>query len=171
MSALLSVADKFFIEVPKAPNFLVLYLYLKQEKSDFWVENLTTHEQKMMYGNIHGAYKKALYKALQNKTKSQHLIELLEDFVKDDDNKQYELDDLQEIDSLNDEKENNNFMILYIQNSKIHYSRCHPKGTKCLKLAYEVLKPTANQYRCKKCGSLGHYQKNCRILNFVDIKC
>ncbi|CAG8608828.1 1469_t:CDS:2, partial [Cetraspora pellucida] len=121
------LANKFSIEVPKASNFLVSYLYLKQEKSDFWAENLTTFEQKMMYGNIHDTYKKALHKALQNKTKSQHLIELLEDFVKDDYDKQYESDDLQEIDSLNDEKENSDSTILYIQNPKIHHSRGRPK--------------------------------------------
>ena len=108
------VANKFSIEVPKAPDFPFLYLYFKQEKSNFRAENLTTLEQKMMYRNIHGAYKKALHKALQNKTKSQHLIELLEDFVEDDDDKQYESDDSQEIDSLDDEKENSDPTILYI---------------------------------------------------------
>ena len=151
------VVDKFSIEVPKAPDFPVPYLYLKQEKSDFRAENLTTFEQKMMYGNIHGAYKKALHKALQNKTKSQHLIKLLEDFVEDDDDKQYESDDLQEIDSLDDKKENSDSMILHIQNPKIHRSKGRPKGTKRLKSAHEVSKPMGNQHRCKKCGGLDHY--------------
>ncbi|CAG8690865.1 1530_t:CDS:2, partial [Cetraspora pellucida] len=138
------VVDKFFIEVPKVLNFLVLYLYLKQEKSNFQAENLTTLEQKMMYGNIHGIYKKALHKALQNKTKSQYLIKLLENFVEDDNDKQYKLDDSQEIDSLDDEKKNSDPMILYIQTPKIHCGRGHPKGTKCLKSAHKVSKPMAN---------------------------
>ncbi|CAG8671507.1 17593_t:CDS:2, partial [Racocetra fulgida] len=146
------VADKFSIEVLKAPDFPVPYLYLKQEKSDFRAENLTTLEQKMMYGNIHGTYKRALHKALQNKTKSQHLIKLLKDFVEDDDDKQFESDDLQEIDSLDDKKENSDPMIPYIQNPKIHHGRGRSKGIKRLKSAYEISKPTANQYRCKKCS-------------------
>ncbi|CAG8604407.1 14897_t:CDS:1, partial [Dentiscutata heterogama] len=77
---------------------------------------------------------------LQNKTKSQHLIELLEDFVEDNDDKQYESDNSQEIDSLEDEKENSDSTILYIQNPKIHRSRGRSKGTKCLKSAHEVSK-------------------------------
>ncbi|CAG8470174.1 15230_t:CDS:1, partial [Gigaspora margarita] len=114
-----------------------------------------------MYGNIHTAYKKALHKVLQDKTKSQYLFELLEDFAKNNDN-QFESDNSQEFDSLNDEKENNNSTILHIQNLKIHHSKGHPKGTKYLKSAYEISKPMANQYRCKKYSSLGHYQKNCK---------
>ncbi|CAG8754820.1 6150_t:CDS:1, partial [Cetraspora pellucida] len=85
----------------------------------------------MMYGNIHGTYKRALHKALQNKTKSQNLIELLEDFVEDN---EFESDDLQEIDNLNDEKENSDPMIL---NPKIYYDRGHSKGTKHLKPAHK----------------------------------
>ncbi|CAG8809978.1 263_t:CDS:1, partial [Dentiscutata erythropus] len=86
------------------------------------------------------------------------------DFVEDN---KFESDDLQEIDNLDDEKENSDPMIL---NPKIHCGRGRPKGTKCLKSAHEVSKPMANQHRCKKCGGLGHYQKNCKVLNFVDIK-
>ncbi|CAG8460480.1 8888_t:CDS:2 [Dentiscutata erythropus] len=67
---------------------------------------------------------------------------------------EFESDDSQEIDSLDDEKENNDPIIL---NPKIHHGRGRSKGTKRLKSAYEVSKPMANQRQCKKCSGLGHY--------------
>ncbi|CAG8763625.1 13330_t:CDS:1, partial [Dentiscutata heterogama] len=48
-------------------------------------------------------------------------------FVEDDDNKQFESNDSQEIDSLDDEKENSDPTILYIQNLKIYCGRGYSK--------------------------------------------
>ncbi|CAG8543632.1 2818_t:CDS:2 [Cetraspora pellucida] len=75
--------------------------------SDFRAENLTTLEQKIIYRNIHNAYKRALYKTLQNKTKLYNLIELLKKFAEDDE--QFKSDDMQDNDMNN--KENSNLMI------------------------------------------------------------
>ncbi|PKC01149.1 hypothetical protein RhiirA5_427158 [Rhizophagus irregularis] len=72
------VADKYIYKIKTSENFLVSYLC--QERMDFREENLTAFEQKV--------YKKALNKALQNKSNSQQLIDLLQDFTEDDNDKQ-----------------------------------------------------------------------------------
>ncbi|CAG8630597.1 6384_t:CDS:1, partial [Scutellospora calospora] len=56
-----------------------------EEKANFCEENMITFEQKIVYRKLHSMYKKALNKALQNKLRSQELIDLLQDFVEDDD--------------------------------------------------------------------------------------
>ncbi|CAG8816471.1 1953_t:CDS:1, partial [Racocetra fulgida] len=81
-------ADKFTQDMMTLPNnSSVPYLYLfKEERADFREENLTTLDQKIIYGKLHGMYKKALNKVLQNKSRSQELINLLQGFAEDGDN-------------------------------------------------------------------------------------
>ncbi|CAG8842630.1 23640_t:CDS:1, partial [Racocetra persica] len=59
-------------------------------------------------------------------------------------NKQFKLDNMQEVDSF-DNKENSNLTISHIQNLIIYHDKDHLLDTKCLKLAYEISKPTTNQ--------------------------
>ncbi|CAI2189998.1 3028_t:CDS:1 [Funneliformis geosporum] len=100
------IADKFFHNLTtELSNIPIPCLYLfRQNDYDFREDNLTTLEQKITYGNIHGMYKKALHKALQNKIKSQQLIGLLQEFAEDDDDEQLKLNNMEQ-DDLND-KEN-----------------------------------------------------------------
>ncbi|CAG8604448.1 16148_t:CDS:2, partial [Racocetra persica] len=82
------VADKFTLDMMTLPNnSSVPYLYLfKENRADFCEENLMTLDQRIIYGKLHGIYKKALNKALQNKSRSQELIDLLQGFAEDGDN-------------------------------------------------------------------------------------
>ncbi|CAG8543513.1 39124_t:CDS:2, partial [Gigaspora margarita] len=138
------VADKF----TQDQDMLILsndspvpYLYLfRQERANFCEENLNTLEQKIIYGKLHGVYKKALNKALQNKSKSQQLIDLLQDFTEEVD-----LNDISDSDDESQQRQGSS------------------TGTKKLKSSHEVVKPkTKQQHQYKKCENVGHYQKNCK---------
>ena len=52
-----------------------------QNNNEFCEERLTIIEQKIIYGKLHGMYKKALNRALQNNTNSEQLINLLQEFA------------------------------------------------------------------------------------------
>ncbi|CAG8679957.1 15508_t:CDS:2 [Cetraspora pellucida] len=94
-------------------NSPIPYLYLfREERADFREENITTFEQRIVYGKLHSMYKKALNKALENKKRK---------------------------------------------------GKGRPLGTKRLKSSHEAVKPKVKQQcRCKRCGNVGHYQKNCK---------
>ncbi|CAB4441699.1 unnamed protein product [Rhizophagus irregularis] len=66
-----------------------------QNNNVFCEEQLTILEQKLIYGKLHGMYKKALNKALQSNSKSEQLISLLQEFTEDGES---DLDELNEID-------------------------------------------------------------------------
>ncbi|CAB4483104.1 unnamed protein product [Rhizophagus irregularis] len=127
---------------------------------DYREESLSFLEQKIAYGKLHSAYKKALKKALQTDFNSQNLINLLEEFAENDNiDEQSESDEYE--DDIND-KENVNPTLL--KNPKPHRGNGRPMGTKRIKSAHEILNQrTKHQRRCKKCGNIGHYQKNCKI--------
>lgn len=55
-----------------------------QENKDSYKERLTIYEQKMVYRKLHGTYKKALLKALQTSSKSQKLINLLQEYIENE---------------------------------------------------------------------------------------
>ncbi|CAB4377002.1 unnamed protein product [Rhizophagus irregularis] len=46
---------------------------------------LNTYQQRLVYGELYGMYKKALHKALQNKSSLQQLIDLLKEFTEETD--------------------------------------------------------------------------------------
>ncbi|PKY34873.1 hypothetical protein RhiirB3_420959, partial [Rhizophagus irregularis] len=54
-----------------------------QNNNDYCEERLTVLEQRIVYGKLHGVYKKALNKALQTTSKSEQLISLLQEFADD----------------------------------------------------------------------------------------
>ena len=82
------VADKFndnTISSSQEENNLVTYLCaINKEKNDLLEQRMGVLDQKVMYGTLHGAYKKALQKALQNKSRSLRLIGILEEFADED---------------------------------------------------------------------------------------
>ncbi|CAG8625522.1 4739_t:CDS:2 [Cetraspora pellucida] len=81
-------ADKFEdnlnIMIMQDSSGAVMYLCaFDQGGKDFYENNLTIFEQKAIYEELHGIYKKALSKVLQNNLKSQQLIGLLQEFIKE----------------------------------------------------------------------------------------
>src|SRR5438270_8406121 len=97
------VTDKFANNATEQNDLPVSYLSQFGKKKDFMEQSLTASEQKILYGNLHEIYKKALQKALENKVKSQQLIELLEDFISTQD---VETDEDETESSLESDKEN-----------------------------------------------------------------
>ncbi|POG63074.1 hypothetical protein GLOIN_2v1784566 [Rhizophagus irregularis DAOM 181602=DAOM 197198] len=101
-------------------------------------ERLTILEQKITYGKLHRMYKKALNKALQSNSKSEQLINLLQNFAEEEESNPSDSDELelqQEI----------------ITGTKRFKSSCEANKTK-----------SKTQRHCKRCGLAGHYQKNCK---------
>ena len=140
---------------------VVSYLCLfNQNSKDFHEESLTILEQKVIYGKLHSTYKKALHKALQNSSKSQQLIGLLQEFVEqDDDNEQSDSDESLQAD--NSDKENDDPQL---KNPRKRREKGRPLGTKRFKSSHESYKlKIKHQRQCKKCGNVGHYQKNCKV--------
>ena len=116
-------------------------------------------DEKLMYGTLHGTYKRALQRALQAKSKSLHLIEILEDFANESSESEDESDE-ESLDSGGSDKENVN--VFQLKNPKVRRGKGRPVGVKRYKASHEVQgKKTKQQRRYKKCGNLGHYQKNC----------
>ena len=119
-------------------------------------------DEKIMYGNLHETYKKALQKVLKTKSRSLRLIEVLEAFANEDSESEDEAKELDE-ESSGSDKENIN--VFQLRNPRIRRGKGRPVGTKRFKAFHEKdqSRKTRQQRRCKKCGSLGHYQKNCNI--------
>src|SRR4051794_5574634 len=81
------VADKFrdSISINAIQEIGVGYLcIIDKEKEDSLNQRMNLLDEKIMYGTLHGTYKRALRKALQSKSKSLCLIGILEDFANDD---------------------------------------------------------------------------------------
>lgn len=161
------VADKFHdgASTNATQEINVVYLSaIDKEREDSLDRRMNLLDEKLMYGTLHGTYKKALQKALQSKSKSLRLIEILEDFANDDSEPESESegsDEEEPNDSVESDKENVN--VFQLQNPKIKRGKGRPVGTRRYKASHEKDqgKKTKQQRRCKKCGKLGHYQKNC----------
>ena len=116
-------------------------------------------DEKIMYSTLHGIYKKALQKALQTKSSSLRLIEILKDFANKDSKSEEEKE-------LNDESDKkNDATVFQLQNPKIRRSKGRSAGTKRYKGLNEknLSERTKQQRCCKKCGNLRYYQKNCNV--------
>ncbi|CAG8672749.1 14017_t:CDS:2 [Funneliformis caledonium] len=114
-----------FIFVNILKPLFVDFLF-NQINTKFRDERLSVLEQRIIYGKLHGVYKKALNKALQNNFRSEQLIYLLENFLEDED----------------DEQEK--FTMKKIR------KRCgkgRPLGTKRFKSAHETYKPNLKSHR------------------------
>ena len=116
------VADKFLQEnenITFGHNGSVSYLSnFDQTEKDIYEERLGVLEQKLIYGKLHGIYKKALQKALQNNHKTQQLIDLLQKFAEEKDSN--DLSDPREVlqDDNTSDKENKDPVMIILQNPK-----------------------------------------------------
>ncbi|CAB4417000.1 unnamed protein product [Rhizophagus irregularis] len=139
-------ADKFMQEEQNITyhHNSVPYLCLFDQKNrDFHEERLTIYEQRIVYGKLHGTYKKALLKALQTSSKSQKLINLLQEFIENEEIDEYSdlEDEFQQDDNTNDTSDKeNNALVPLLQNPKQHCGKGRPLGTKRFKSTHEVPK-------------------------------
>ncbi|CAB4421031.1 unnamed protein product [Rhizophagus irregularis] len=134
---------------------------IDKEKEDLLEHRMNLLDEKIMYGTLHGTYKKALRKALQTKTDSLRLIEILEDFANED--SEFESEDERLGEEEFDESDKENINPFQLGNPKIRCGKGRPAGTRRYKASNEKdqSEKTKQRRRCKKCGNLGHYQKNC----------
>ncbi|PKK78769.1 hypothetical protein RhiirC2_831514 [Rhizophagus irregularis] len=164
------VADKFIQENITynyngfSDSNMTLCLF-NQYNNEFCEDKLTIIEQKLIYGKLHVMYKKALNKALGSNSKSEQLINLLQEFTE---NGESDFEELNEINETNPEdeiidKENVDPLTPILRNLKKRSGKGRPLGTKRFKPSTEALKPKSrNKRNCGKCGKVGHYQKNCK---------
>ena len=139
----------------------VSYLCVINKETGDLEQRMNLLDQKIMYGTLHGTYKKALRKALQTKSSSLRLIGILEDFANENSGSEDEDEELDEEECGESDKEND-ATVFQLQNPKIRRGKGRPAGTKRYKALIEKGRGEKKQQRrCKKCGNLGHYQKNC----------
>ncbi|CAG8856322.1 17395_t:CDS:1, partial [Gigaspora margarita] len=132
-------------------------------KIDLTEKQTNIHEQKVLYGTLHGMYKKALQKALQTKSNSRCLIEVLQEFTNmDEDEEELSSSKDSQDNNIISDKENLTPNVFQVQNLKRKRGRGRPAGTKRLKAFYEITQDKGKQRYCKKCDNYGHYQKNCK---------
>src|SRR5438874_579189 len=98
-------------------------------------------DERLMYGNLHRTYKKALQKALQKKSRLWRLIGILEEFTNLA--RSEDKDDSDE--GLNENSDNNdkkNTDVFQLQNPKVRHDKGKSAGTKKYKVSYEKDKIT-----------------------------
>src|SRR5204862_7971717 len=83
----------------------------EQINTKFCDDILNVLEQQIIYEKLHGVYKKALNKALQNKSKSAQLINLLETFAKDCDDNYSDSTDVYYYEDGSSDKENSDPLV------------------------------------------------------------
>ncbi|CAG8599366.1 17837_t:CDS:2, partial [Cetraspora pellucida] len=119
-------ADKFEdnlnVTIMQNSSSAKMYLYnFDQGEKDFHENNLTILEQKAIYRELYSIYKKALSKALQDNLKSQQLISLLQEFIKENNSGQSDSGESLQTDNANDK--NKDSKIFNLKNLKKHHSR------------------------------------------------
>src|SRR5436305_12357229 len=76
------IADKFNNIIKTTDNAVNNHLCpIDKKKEDFLKEQMNLLDERLMYGNLYGTYKKALQKALQKKSRLLRLIGILEEFT------------------------------------------------------------------------------------------
>ena len=101
-------------------------------------------------------------KKLCRKSRSLRLIEVLEAFTNENSKSE---DEDEELDEKSSESDKENINVFQLRNPKIRRGKGRPVGTKRFKASHEKdqNRKTRQQRRCKKCGNLEHYQKNCNV--------
>ena len=93
------------------------------------------------------------------------LIGILEDFANESEpESEVEDEDDEDEDKIENEEDSDkeNEDAIQLQNPKIKRGKGRPVGTRRYKASHKKGQDkTKQQRRCKKCGNLGHYQKNC----------
>ena len=135
------VADKFHDNTSTnaiQENNISYLSAIDKEKEDLLDRRMNLLDEKVMYSTLHGTYKRALQKALQTKSRSLRLIEILEEFADEDSefedegsNEDKGLDEESQ-DSGGSDKEN-----IELQNPKIRRRKGRPVGTKRYKSFHE----------------------------------
>ncbi|CAB4483214.1 unnamed protein product [Rhizophagus irregularis] len=108
---------------------------IDKEKEDLLEHWMNLLDEKIMYGTLHGTYKKALRKALQTKTDSLRLIEILEDFANED--SEFESEDERLGEEEFDESDKENINPFQLENPKIRRGKGRPAGTRRYKASNE----------------------------------
>ncbi|CAB4383030.1 unnamed protein product [Rhizophagus irregularis] len=142
------VADKFIQEnitynYDGFSNSNMTLCLFNQYNNEFCEDRLTIMEQKLIYEKLHGMYKKALNKALRSNSKSEQLINLLQEFTEDGKSDFEELNEINET-NLEDEiidKENVDPLMPILRNPKKRSGKERPLGTKRFKSSTEASKP------------------------------
>ncbi|RIA88822.1 hypothetical protein C1645_825755 [Glomus cerebriforme] len=111
-----------------------------QEKKDHLEQRMNILDKKIMYGTLHGTYKKALRKALQNRLKSLRLIEVLEDFANKNSECEFEDESDEESKDSGCSDKKNEFQL---RNPKIRRGKGRPVGTRRFKASHESDKTIA----------------------------
>ncbi|CAG8832972.1 23160_t:CDS:2, partial [Gigaspora margarita] len=152
------IADKYHnnnetYNIQQENDKLMTYLCaIDKEKIDLTEKRTNIYEQKVLYGTLHGMYKKALQKALQTKSNSRRLIEVLQEFTNmDEDEEKLSSSKDSQDDNIISDKENLTSNVFQLQNPKRKQGRGRPAGTKRLKASYEITQDKGKQQRCKKC--------------------
>ncbi|CAG8814505.1 25909_t:CDS:2, partial [Gigaspora margarita] len=152
-------ADKFYEEksIEETGSPTAYLCAFNQDNRNFLEESLSLLQQRKVYGELYSIYKKALNKVLKSQTKSQQLIDLLQEFTEKIELSENSSEDSSEVlsedsseDEVDSDKENQKFILL---NPKKRRRKGRPAGNKRLKSACEPKKGTKKQERhCKKCG-------------------
>ncbi|RHZ73176.1 hypothetical protein Glove_232g96 [Diversispora epigaea] len=136
-------------------------------------DSITQHERLtdiQLYGKITGLTHKVTMKAIRKK--DVRIIDILEEYLKDDEEQGENIDLDENIDhnNLEDVESNKENELPALKNpNKQKKSKGRPKGTKRIKAFYEktgVASTVVNkQYKCSQCGSMGHNKRNCNQIN------
>src|SRR4051794_14296374 len=118
------VADKFSNIIKTTDNAVNNYLYLIDKEKEGLKERMNLLDKRLMYGNLHRTYKKALQKALQKKSRSLRLIGILEEFTNLASENEDDSDEKLDENADNSDKENTD--VFQLQNLKVRRGKGRP---------------------------------------------
>ncbi|RHZ68917.1 hypothetical protein Glove_292g81 [Diversispora epigaea] len=179
------VATKFEeISIPSIPELNIPFLTAINHSTLH--DSITQHERLtdiQLYGKIAGLTQKVTMKAI--KKKDVRIINILEDYLKDDENIDNNFEDLESnldnnfgnlksnldnnFEDLKSNKENQSHVLKNPNKQKKSKGRL--KGTKRIKAFHEksnaISSGNSKQYKCSHCGNMGHNKRNCNQINSI----
>src|SRR5437763_13363078 len=117
-------------------------------------DNITQHEHLtdiQLYGKIAGLTHKATLKAI--KKKDMQIVYLLKDYLKDEEDENQNINDIELEEDIGSDKENCPFILN--NPHKQTKPKGSPKGTKRIKACHET-ESSSTKYKCGHCGNMGH---------------
>jgi len=155
------VASKFETETtPITPQYNVPFLSAICQTIP--QDNITQHERLtdiQLYGKIAGLTHKATMKAI--KKKDVRIVYLLEDYLKDEEDEEQNIDDTELLEEdIGSDKEN--CPIILSNPHRQTKPKGRPKGTKRIKAHHET-ESFSTKYKCGRCGNMGHNRRNCNV--------
>ena len=155
------VASKFEAETTTiTPQHNVPFLTAINQTTQ---QDFTTQHERLtdiqLYGKIAGLTRKATMKAIRKR--DVRIVYLLEDYMKDEEEQNEDMDIELEVKDIESDKENQPF-ILNNPNKQTR-PKGRPKGTKRIRACHEksAVTPSSKQYKCGHCGDMGHNKRNC----------